>query len=95
MKEKKNFIADVERQIDNRNAEIVKFRIIAEVAAPDDQIEFYHIIEDIVAKENEVKEKLAAFEKNERDDLSGLKNEILYLQNWVEAAIEAARLKVN
>jgi hypothetical protein len=95
MKDKKNFLADVERQIDNRNAEIVKFRIIAEVAAPDDQIEFYHVIEDIVAKENEVKEKLAAFEKSERDDLSDLKNEIIYLQKRVESAIEAARLKVN
>jgi hypothetical protein len=95
MKDKKNFIADVERQIDSRNAEIVKYRIITEVAAPDDQIEFYHIIEDLVAKENEVKEKLAAFEKNERDDLSSLKNEIIYLQKRVEAAIEAARLKVN
>lgn len=95
MKDKNNFIADVERQIDNRNAEIVKFRIIAEVAAPDDQIEFYHIIEDIVAKENEVKEKLAAFEESGRDDLSDLKNEIVYLQKRVETAIEAARLKVN
>ncbi|MGB3222068.1 MAG: hypothetical protein WBB23_04625 [Desulforhopalus sp.] len=95
MKDKKNFIDDVERQIDNRNAEIAKFRIIAEVASPDDQIEFYHIIEDIVEKENEVKEKLAAFEESERDDLSDLKNEILYLQDRAEAAIEAARLKVN
>jgi hypothetical protein len=95
MKDKKNFIADVERRIDDRNAEIVKYRIITEVAAPDDQIKFYHIIEDIVAKENEVKEKLAAFEKSEWDDLSSLKNEILYLQKRVEDAIEAARLKVN
>lgn len=95
MNDKKNFIADVERQIDNRNAEIVKFRIIAEVAAPDDQIDFYHIIEDIVAKENEVKEKLAVFEESERDDVSGLMNEIKNLQKRVEAAIEAARLKVN
>ncbi len=95
MKDKKNFIDDVERQIDNRNAEIVKFRIIAEVAAPDDQIEFYHIIEDIVAKENEVKEKLAVLEESKGDDLSDLKNEIVYLQKRVETAIEAARLKVN
>jgi hypothetical protein len=95
MRDKKNFIADVERRIDNRNAEIAKFRIIAEVAAPDDQIEFYHIIEDIVAKENQVKEKLDDFEKSESDDLSDLKNEIIHLEKQVEAAIEAARLKVN
>jgi hypothetical protein len=95
MKDEKNFIADVARWIDIRNTEIARFRIITEVAAPDDQIKFYHIIEDIVAKENEVKEKLAAFEKSEWDDLSSLKNEIIYLQKRVENAIEAARLKVN
>lgn len=95
MRDKKNFVADVERQIDNRNEEIVKFRIIAEVADPDDQIEFYQIIEDIVAKENEVKEKLAVFEKSEGDYSADLKNEITLLQKRVESAIEAARLKVN
>jgi len=68
MTDKRNFINEVEQQIDTRNGEIVKFRVIAEVAEPDDQIEFYQIIEEIVEKENVVKEKLAAFAESDAAD---------------------------
>ena len=95
MTEKTSFIKKVEQQIDNRNEEIAKFRIIAEVATPDNQIKFYQVIEEIVAKENLVKEKLEDFEKSKGDDLDGLKNEITILQQRVEKAIEEARVKVN
>ena len=89
------FVTDVERRIDIRNADIVKFRIIAEVADPDDQIEFYQIIEDIVEKENEVKEKLAAYGKTDEAGRNDLRKEIDYLQKRVEDAIEAARYRIN
>ena len=93
--EKSNFIEEVEKRIDNRNGEIAKFRVIAEVADPDDQIKFYQIIEEIVNKENAVKEKLDDFAKSEKDNLEVLKNEITALQRRVEWAIEEARVKVN
>jgi len=95
MTEKTSFIKEVERQIDNRTAEIAKFRVIAEVAEPDDQIRFYQIIEEIVKKENDVKEKLDDFEKSGGENLADLKNEINTLQQRVEKAIDDARVKVN
>ena len=95
MTDKQNFKAEVERQIDYWTAEIAKFRIIAEVAHPDEQIEFYQIIEAIVEKEHAVRKKLAAFDESDADDLSGLKNEIGYLEQQVDKAIEDARFKVN
>ncbi len=88
-------VTEVERQIDLRNADIVKFRVIAEIANPDDQIEYYQIIEDIVEKENDVKEKLAAFDRSDEADRNYLKKEIDYLQKRVEDAIEAARPRIN
>jgi len=95
MTEKTDFIKEVERQIDNRTAEIAKFRIIAEVAEPDDQINFYQIIEEIVKKENAVKKKLDDFEKSDGEGSEDLKKEIDRLQLRVEKAIEDARVKVN
>ncbi len=90
-----NYVAEVERQIDVRNANLIKFRVIAEVAAPDDQIEYYQIIKDIVDKENAVKEKLAAFCESDEAGRNYLKTEINYLQKRVEDAIEAARHRIN
>lgn len=95
MVELNNFIREVEKKIDEWNADILKFRVIAEVAEPDDQIEHYQVIEDIVAKEKTVIEKLAAFEENGAIDRSGLKNGIEILAQSVDDAIEAARVKIN
>ncbi len=95
MTESEKFITDVERQIDIRNADIAKFRIIAEVADPDEQIEFYQIIEDIVEKEKEVKKKLAAYDETDEAGRNYLRKEIGFLQKRVEDAIEAARYRIN
>lgn len=90
-----NFVTEIESRIKTRNAEIAKFRVIAEVADPDDQAEYYQIIEDIVQKEGVVKEKLAAFDESGEVDRSSLKIEIEALQQGVEDAIEFARTRVN
>ncbi len=95
MTDKEDFIADVEKKIDYWTAEVAKFRIIAELAHPDEQIEFYQIIENIVDKEKAVKEKLTEFAERNADDLSELKNEIGDLQQRVDKAIEEARYTVN
>lgn len=95
MTDTRDFVGEVERKIEMRHEEIVKFRIIAEVADPDDQITFYQIIEDIVEKENAVQEKLAAFDKNKAVDRTDMADEIEKLQKRVEDAIEAARVRIN
>lgn len=95
MTDTRDFVGEVERKIEKRHEEIVKFRVIAEVADPDDQIKFYQIIEDIVEKENAVQEKLAAFDKNGTVDRTDMADEIEKLQKRVEDAIEAARVRIN
>jgi hypothetical protein len=67
----------------------------SEVADPDDQITFYQIIEDIVRKENAVKEKLAAFDKSGVVDRTDMADEIEKIQKRVEDSIEAARVRIN
>lgn len=95
MADTRDFVSEVTRKIEKRHEEIVKFRVIAEVADPDDQITFYQIIEDIVEKENAVKEKLAAFDKSGAVDRKNMADEIEKLQKRVEDAIEAARVRIN
>ncbi len=82
-------------KIEKWKKEIMKFRIIAEVAEPDAQIRHYQIIEDIVAKEQVVGEKLAAYQASDAVDRSALKSELIMLCQRVEEAIEAARVKIN
>lgn len=95
MTDTRDFVSEVTRKIEKRHEEIVKFRIIAEVADPDDQITFYQIIEDLVEKENAVKEKLTAFDENNAVDRTVMADEIETLQKRVEEAIEAARVRIN
>ena len=85
----------MDKKIEQWNAEIAKFRIIAEVADPDDQIKHYQVIEDLVTKEKAVAEKLAAFNESTAVDRSDLKNQIEHLQKIIETSIETARVKVN
>lgn len=95
MTETRDFVNEVKRKTEKRHEEIVKFRVIAEVADPDDQITFYQIIEDIVEKENAVQDKLAAFDKSKAVDRTDMADEIEKLQKRVEDAIEAARIRIN
>ena len=76
MIDENNFVSEIEKGIENWNAEVFEFRVIAEVAKPDDQIEHYQVIEDIVEKEHAVIEKLAVFDESGAIDRSILKNEI-------------------
>lgn len=95
MTNENNFVRETNIKIKQWNAEIAKFRIIAEVANPDDQIKHYQVIEDLVSKEKAVAEKLAAFNESDAVDRSDLKNQIKHLQHIIEDAIETARIKVN
>lgn len=95
MTDEKSFVSEMDKKIKQWNAEIAKFRIIAEVADPDDQIKHYQVIEDLVTKEKAVAEKLAAFNESTAVDRSDLKNQIEHLQKIIETSIETARVKVN
>ena len=95
MIDENNFVSEIEKGIENWNAEVFEFRVIAEVAKPDDQIEHYQVIEDIVEKEHAVIEKLAVFDESGAIDRTILKNEIENLQQNVGDVIEAARVKIN
>lgn len=75
--------------------EIMKFRIIAEVAEPDAQIQHYQIIEDIVTKEQAVVEKMKEYQESEAVDRSALHRELVRLKQRVDEAIEAARVAIN
>lgn len=44
MIDENNFVSEIEKEIENWKAEILKFRVIAEVAIPDEQIEHYQAI---------------------------------------------------
>ena len=55
------FVTKTAAKIEEWKKEIMKFKVIAEVADPDPQIIHYQIIEDIVAQEEVVSEKLAAY----------------------------------
>jgi len=90
-----DFVSEMEKNLDDYNAEILKFRIIAEVAEPDAQIAHYQTIEDLTEKENAIKENLAVFNESGAVDRSDLKSEIENLQMQLEDAIEAARITIN
>lgn len=95
MTDNDNFVKDIEHQMQKRHEEVVKFRVIAEVADPDDQIEYYQIIEDIVAKDNAVRGKLITYTESDDVDRSSLKNEIEALHQLLEGAIESAQIRIN
>ncbi len=95
MKHTRDFVSEVKRKGEKRHEELVKFRVIAEVADPDDQITFYQLIEDIVEKENEVKEQLAVFEQSGEVDRTDMANEIEKLEMLAEDAMESARERIN
>jgi len=95
MTDENDFASEMDKKIEQWDAEITKFRIIAEVAHLNDQIEQYQVIEDIVTKEKAVIEKLAAFNESGIVDRNDLKNKIVDLQKIVEDTIEAARVKIN
>lgn len=91
MTDENNLVSEIEKW----NDEIYKFRVIAEVADPDDQFKYYQVIEDIVAKKHAVIEKLVSFDESGAIDRNHLKEEIEPLLQKVEDAIEAARVKIN
>ncbi len=95
MIDENNFASEIEKKIGDWNAEILKLRMIAKVADQDYQKEYFKLVEELVAKENAVAEKLAAFEESGAVDRSDLKAEIEDLQQRLEDAIKAARVKMT
>jgi len=63
-----DFVSQTERKINNWKEEILRFRVITEVADPDDQNANYHVIEELVAKGNVVLAKLTEFKASNAVD---------------------------
>ena len=95
MIDEKHFVSEMEKRIDTWHKEIQKFKIIAEVAEPDAQIEYYQVIEDIAKQVTGVNEKLDEFKSSGAVDRESFKNEIIDLQQGVDDTIDAARVTVN
>ena len=95
MTDNANFVKEIERQMQKRHDALVRFRVIAEVADPDDQIKYYQFIEDVMAKDHVIREKLTAYAESDDVDRSSLKQEIEALHHVLEDAIEAAQLRIN
>lgn len=95
MTDNDNFVKDIEHQMQKRHDEVVKFRVIAEVADPDDQIKYYQIIEDIVAKDTAVREKIITYTESDDVDRSSLKNEIEALHQLLKDTIVSAQIRIN
>ncbi|BDD86193.1 hypothetical protein [Desulfofustis limnaeus] len=87
------------RQVENNlkqwQKDLLSFRILAEEAEPDEQIKHYQVIEEIVAKEDAVKEKLAQMDQSGAVAEESLQEELEALQNDVQKAIDAARVVIN
>jgi hypothetical protein len=98
MSDENSYIIEIEEQLESWHHEIYKFRIITEEIGeeePDRQIKYYQVIEDIVAKEKSVAEKLSDLKDSGEKERQQLKSEIEALREHIEHAIESARTVVN
>lgn len=95
MLHKPTYINEIEEQIASWNSELQKFRVIAEVADKDRQIEHYQVIEDITNKQSIVAEKLDEIKESTKVNWEHLASDIEAIRMEVEKAIEAARKTIN
>lgn len=90
-----DFLSDLERKIKSCKEAILNFRVITEVADPDDQNANYPVIEDLVAKEKAVLEKITEFKASNAVDRTNLQKQLDELTQSLEDAINLARTKIN
>ncbi len=90
-----DFVSRLENEIDDRKTDVFHLRVIAERTYndPDKQNEYYRIIEEIVAKKNLVRERLAEFSTAEPEVRPLLRKEIEDLWKATKEAIEVAKAK--
>lgn len=95
MEQKDKYIESIEKQIDDWHKELLKFRVIAEVADKDAQVEHYKIIDKITDLQNEVVDKLKVLKDDALENWEAFSDEIQNARAQVNDAIEAARKKIN
>ncbi len=98
MNDKDNYIKEIEKQQKRWHQDIYKFRIITEEIGdeePDRQIRYYQIIEDIVAKEENVADRLSELKESSGTEWQQMKSEIEKLRGRITNDIESARSTVN
>jgi len=87
-------ISHIEKAIADRKTDLLHLRVLAERADPDKQNEYYRIIEEIVARENAVRDRLARFSGAATEARPTLQKEIEELWQGTEEAIEVAKAKI-
>ena len=98
MNDKDNYINEIEKQQKRWHQDMYKFKIIAEEIGEEEadrQIKYYQIIEDIVAKEENVADKLSELKERSGTEWQQLKPGIEKLIRRVTKAIESARFTIN
>ena len=95
MNNKDEYLEILEKQVDQWQSEIMKFRLIAEVADKDDQIEHYQIIDDITDQINAFRNNLDGLKAESAGHWSGFQEKLQILKGKVNRAIDEARKKIN
>ena len=95
MNNKDEYLEFLEKQVDQWQSEIMKFRLIAEVADKDDQIEHYQIIDDITDQIHAFRNNLDGLKAESAGHWSGFQEKLQILKGKVNRAIDEARKKIN
>lgn len=98
MNNKEEYIREVEKQMAEWQSDIYKLRVVAEDAGwedPDRQINYYQVIEELTAKENEVTDKLSLLKDLTEGDWHANKDEIEGLRKELAEAVAKARSSVT
>lgn len=89
-----NGIKHIEKALADRKTDLLHLRVLAERADPDTQNEYYRLIEEIVAREKMVRDRLTEFAGAEAGARPALQEEIEELWQHTEEAIEIAKAKI-
>jgi len=95
MNKKDEFLAMVENQVEQWRSEILKFRVIAEVADKDAQVKHYQIINDISEKIHSYEEEVDTWKNSSEEQWGIILRQLSEARDQVSSAIEEARKKIN
>lgn len=88
-----NFVSRMEKEIAELKTDLLQLRVAAELADLDRQNDYYRLIEEIVVRENAVREKLGMFSAADPEARS-LQKEIEELWQDTKEALEVAKAKI-
>lgn len=87
-------IKQIEKAMADRKGDLLQLRVKAERAEPDKQNDYYRLIEEIVAREKAVRDRLADYPGAEPSARFAREKELAELWRQTEEAIEVAKAKI-